>query len=420
MQDIELYRQLLGLNTPWTVTRVELRIKEQRVEVWAGHAESARWPCPECATELALYDHGEERTWRHLDSCQFQTYLHARPPRVACLEHGVRQVRLPWAEPRARFTTLFERLAIDVLRETDVKGATRILGISWDEAWEIKRRAVARGRARRRPQAPARLGVDETAIARGHDYLTLVSDLTTGTVEYLAEERKQASLDGYFTSLTPAQRAQIQAVAMDMWEPYVQSVQTHVPQAERKIVFDVFHILQHMNTAVDKVRRAEHRLLRAQGDDTLTGSKYVWLYGEENVPDHHQERFTELTRRRSRKPLKTARAWSLKESLRDLWPGRGRGAVALLVRVGDARPAAAGPRGGADDQAASAQRADLLPASHHQRHERGHRQQDPGPQEDGQRVPQSRQLQDGDLLPLRWPRSLPRYDPLNSRMRPIL
>ena len=324
MQDIELYRQLLGLNTPWTVTRVELKIKEQRVEVWAGHAESARWPCPECATELALYDHGEERTWRHLDSCQFQTYLHARPPRVACPEHGVRQVRLPWAEPRARFTTLFERLAIDVLRETDVKGATRILGISWDEAWEIKRRAVARGRARRRPQAPARLGVDETAIARGHDYLTLVSDLTTGTVEYLAEERKQASLDGYFTSLTPAQRAQIQAVAMDMWEPYVQSVQTHVPQAERKIVFDVFHILQHMNTAVDKVRRAEHRLLRAQGDDTLTGSKYVWLYGEENVPDHHQERFTELTRRRSRKPLKTARAWSLKESLRDLWRCRSR------------------------------------------------------------------------------------------------
>src|SRR5207249_257568 len=92
--------------------------------------------------------------------------------------------------------------------------------------------------------------------------------------------------------------------------------QTHVPQAERKIVFDVFHILQHMNTAVDKVRRAEHRLLRAPGDDTLTGSKYVWLYGEENVPDHHQERITELTRRRSRKPLETARAWPRKEMLR--------------------------------------------------------------------------------------------------------
>lgn len=101
-----------------------------------------------------------------------------------------------------------------------------------------------------------------------------------------------------------------------MWEPYVQSVEACVPQADRKIVFDVFHILRHMNEPVDQVRRQEHRLLRAQGDDTMTGSKYVWLYGEENAPDHHQERFTELTRRRSRKKLKTAPAWALKESLR--------------------------------------------------------------------------------------------------------
>jgi transposase len=140
----------------------------------------------------------------------------------------------------------------------------------------------------------------------------------------LAEDRKQTSLDGYFTLLTPEQRAQIQAVAMDMWEPYVQSVQAHVPQADRKIVFDVFHILQHLNEAVDRGRRREHRTLKALGDQTLTGSKYVWLYGEENVPDRHRERFSDLTRGRSRRKLKTARAWALKESLRDLWRCRTR------------------------------------------------------------------------------------------------
>jgi hypothetical protein len=202
------------------------------------------------------------------------------------------------------------------------------------------------------------------------------------------------------TGLTPAQRAQIQAVAMDMWEPYVQSVQAHVPQAGSKIVFDVFHILQHMNKAVDQVRRREHRLLRAQGDETLTGSKYVWLYGEENVPDRHWERFTELTRRRSRQPLKTARAWALKpaRSVAVPDPCCGRRAVALVVRLGVAR--AAGPRGGADDQAAPAERADLLPAPDHQRHERGHRQPDPSAQEGGERLPEPGQLQDRDLLPL--------------------
>src|SRR5438034_383986 len=100
---------------------------------------SAQRLCPNAAPEL------HDARGRHLDSCQFQTYLHARPPRVQCPTHGVKQVRLPWAEERARFTTLFERLAIDVLLETDILGATRILRISWDEAWHIQERAVARG-----------------------------------------------------------------------------------------------------------------------------------------------------------------------------------------------------------------------------------------------------------------------------------
>jgi transposase len=80
MRDVELYRHLLGLETPWTVHSVELNVPGQRVDVWAGHAEAVRWPCPECRTPLGLYDHSEERVWRHLDSCQFMTYLHAQPP----------------------------------------------------------------------------------------------------------------------------------------------------------------------------------------------------------------------------------------------------------------------------------------------------------------------------------------------------
>jgi transposase len=79
----------------------------------------------------------------------FLTYLHARPPRVACPVHGVRQVRLPWAEPWSRFTALFERLAIDVLCECDVAGAAGLLRLSWDEAWHLVARAVARGLGRK-------------------------------------------------------------------------------------------------------------------------------------------------------------------------------------------------------------------------------------------------------------------------------
>jgi transposase len=318
MRDVELYRHLLGLESPWTVSRVELNAKEQRVDVWAEHGKGARWPCPECQegkAALAIHDHAPERSWRHLDSCQYMTYLHARPPRVNCPNHGVKQVRLPWAEPKARFTALFERFAIDVLLETDILGATKILRISWDEAWHIQERAVARGMAKKAKRVVARVGVDEKAIAKGHKYLTLVSDIDRGTIEYIADDRKTESLSSFFVALTPEQRDGIDAIAMDMWEPYEHAIYANITGAAEKVVFDRFHIMKHVGEAVDKVRKQEHRELQAQGDNTLAKSKYLWLYAEENLPEKSKPRFEELRRA----DLKTGRAWSIKESLRRLW-----------------------------------------------------------------------------------------------------
>ena len=88
MRDVELYQQLLGLVAPWTVDRVELSVEGERVDIWVEHAPQVRWPCPECGTLLSVYDQAEERAWRHLDSCQFKTYLHARVPRIKCPTHG--------------------------------------------------------------------------------------------------------------------------------------------------------------------------------------------------------------------------------------------------------------------------------------------------------------------------------------------
>jgi len=101
-------------------------------------------------------------------------------------------VRVPWAEPDSRFTRLLERLAIDLLLECDVSGAAGILGLSWDEAWGIQERAVKRGHARKGERVVTQIGVDEKAAAKGHRYLTLVCDLEQGTVEHIADDRKQA------------------------------------------------------------------------------------------------------------------------------------------------------------------------------------------------------------------------------------
>ena len=294
MESKELYQCLLGLNQPWTVERVELDMARMRVDVYVEHPKGTRLTCPECAQARAVYDHLAERVWRHLDSCQFLTYLHARPPRISCPQHGVRQARLPWAEQGSRFTHLFEVLAIDMLKAANVKQAAQILRITWDQAWHLMERAVWRGRAAKVDALPRKIGVDEKAIAKGHRYMTLVCDVEAATVQYIGEERTEASLTAYFTAFTEEQRAGIEAISLDMWPAYINACMAQVPQAQDKMVFDRFHIMQHVGQGVDRVRKEEHKALLQEGDKTLTRSKYLWLYSAENMPVAARERFDRI------------------------------------------------------------------------------------------------------------------------------
>ena len=129
MQDHELYRRILGIEAPWQVERVELKLSQGEVHVYLAHQNQPEWACAECGALGPLYDHQPEREWRHLDTCQYRTILHAAPPRLQCPEHGVRVVKLSWAEPGSRFTALFEALAITWLKHASqkaVRGGERL------------------------------------------------------------------------------------------------------------------------------------------------------------------------------------------------------------------------------------------------------------------------------------------------------
>jgi len=315
MKDFQLYQQILGLVEPWTVKNVTLKPKEQEVEVEVVCTETV-WGCPQCGKRMQVHD-WERRRWRHLDSCQFKTVITGDVPRVKCEEHGTQAVAVPWAEKYARFTRLFERFAIDVLQVCSATEACGIVRISWDEADGIKQRAVKRGLERKPVRVNKNLCVDEKSAARGHEYLTVVArvDEDGTTVDYVGEGRKQESLDAYWKQLTEEQLEGIEAVAMDMWEPYVLSTSAHVPEGAEKIVHDPFHMMKHMNEAVNEVRKAEHRALSAEADNTLEGTRWLWLYGAENIPEAQRPAFDVL----KISNLLTARAWALKETLRNLW-----------------------------------------------------------------------------------------------------
>jgi transposase len=314
VQDKELYRQLMGLREPWKVSEVRVDFEGLKVDVWVEWPLERKAPCPECGADCAIYDHREERQWRHLDTMQFQTILHCRIPRINCSDHGVKSITVPWSEKNSRFTALFERLAIDVLLgcQNQTK-AKELLGLSWDEVHLIMEKAVGRGLQRRSEGGITHIGVDEKSFLKGHRYATIMSDLDNARVLDVARDRKEESLAELFRRIPEEQRQEIAAVAIDMWEPYINAVEQLLPEAD--IVHDKFHIAKYLGEAVDKVRKSEHRGLKKEGADTLKGTKYLWLTNPRNWSDEQKQQFKEL----KNQGLKVGRAWSIKEMFSDLW-----------------------------------------------------------------------------------------------------
>ncbi len=314
MRDKELYTKILGIQSPWKVTDIDLNMKAGEVKVYVEQEAGTQLTCPKCGSHSPGYDK-RQRQWRHLDTCQMKTILIADLPRVQCAKHGVISVHVPWAEPGSGFTALYEALVIDWLKEASIQAVSRQLSLSWNAIDGIMRRAVKRGLARRKIEMPKRIGVDETSFRKGHDYVTVVSDQDESKVLYVADERKTASLESYYETLTDEQKKGIESVTMDMWPAYINATLDNIPGAERKIAFDKFHVAQYLGNAVDKVRKQEHKALMAEGWEDLKGTKYDWLTNRGNMSRKRQREFKALRE----SSLKTARAWAIKDLAMKLW-----------------------------------------------------------------------------------------------------
>jgi transposase len=317
MHDRELYRQILGIEAPWTVSAIEVDLKGEGVTVHVEHT-AAGMACPECGAVCPAYD-ARQRKWRHLDTCQYATWLIAQVPRVNCPQHGVRQIKVPWAESDSRLTALFEALVIDWLKVATIAEVARRLRLSWAVVAGVQARAVTRGLARRAMQQPTSISIDETSFAKRHEYVTVIS--TEKRVLHVADGRSQAALEGWYSQQARRTLEALRTVAMDMWAPYIQATRAWVPDAEHKIAFDRFHVAQHLNFAVDQVRRREHRALTAAGDDALTRTRFLWLQNPRHMSRGRRDALAQLRQAN----LKTGRAWAIKEQAACLWGYRTRG-----------------------------------------------------------------------------------------------
>lgn len=307
------YHRMVGLDSNWSITSVDLNTESQTLTLALEYV-GKRVACPECDQLCSKNDHAAERSWRHLDAMQFQTVLTARVPRSSCESCGVKTIAVPWAGKHSRFTLMFEALAIDMLLAArSVQAAANMLSIDWSTAHTIMERAVERGLKRRSLDEVKHVGIDEKNFGKGHDYVSVMTDIDGARVLEVAPERTIEACDSLWNTLSDEQKENVEAVAMDMWRAFETSTENHVPHAA--IVYDRFHIAKYLGDAVDKVRRAEHKQLMAAGDQRLKGARYSLLFNPENLTEEKDEQLNAIVK----STLKTGRAWQLKELFRYFW-----------------------------------------------------------------------------------------------------
>lgn len=322
MTDKDLYSTILGISLPWQVTDVALDVEKSTVTVRLDYDVSASdglFVCPTCGCAARVYDRREERLWRHLDSCQFQTFLAASLPRVSCPTHGILTASVFWAEANSRFTLLFEAFALHVLQATGVQSrAAHLLRLSAGQVHDLMGRAVERGLQRRNAAEPAErlehLSVDEKSHQSGHQYISVLSDPLGKRVLDVEEGRTQQAVETLFTAvISEEQRTAVRSVSMDMWPAFLNAREAVFPQADT--VHDRYHIAAYLGEAVDKTRRSEHRTLTRQDDATLNKTKYLWLRSPVNLTDKQKAALDALTSL----DLETAKVWAFKESFREFF-----------------------------------------------------------------------------------------------------
>lgn len=319
MDELDLYEKILSLSPPWFVSHVQLDEASNTVHVHVEYDADIPVRCPSCNSACIRYDH-RRRSWRHLDTCQFQTIVHCDVPRCQCEVHGVLQVEVPWAEKGSRFTLLFESLILDWLKEASINAVSRRLGLSWNAIDGVMKRAVARGLARRSSFDMEHLAVDEISQRKGHSYVTIVSN-HLGHVLDIQDNRSTESLGTIYSSLDEASLQTIKSISMDMSPAYISATLAWIPDARTKICFDKFHVAQDLNKAVDATRKSEMRTIDPLWRKDLHRSKFAWLRNQDRLTNAHHEKISAL----KTVAIRTARAWSIRQYAMDLWDYSRRG-----------------------------------------------------------------------------------------------
>jgi len=323
----QLFTSALGLQTPWRVEQVRFEAQASEIH-FDVICDAQRLACPRCsAPDQPIHDR-LQRNWQHLHFFQYRALVHAAVPRVrcgACADRGepeVAQVAVPWARERSGFSLLFEALVVTLVRMSGmpVRQVGALLGVTSPRLWRSLRALVEQAYADVDMREVDAVGVDEKYVGR-LGVITVVHAARSGHVLHVSQGCKAANV-GEFVDALRAHRgdpARVATCTLDMSRAFIAGVTTHLPNA--LACFDPFHLVKLANEAMEKVRRDE-----VAERPELKGTRFHWL---KDAADWTAKEIDLHWLRMDRN--RTARAWRLKERLRDILAWRHAPQVPVLL-----------------------------------------------------------------------------------------
>ena len=319
----ELFTRALGLQAPWSVRDFALDISLRRIDFYLT-CSANRLTCPHCAAPDQRVHDRLHREWRHMDFFQYEAWLHADVPRVACSACGkTSQVDVPWARQGSGFTALFEALALSLCQELPVRQAAALLRCSDKQLWLRIEHYVTEARALDDMSKVENIGIDETSLRKGQNYISVVHDLDEKRLVFSCEGRDHQTVVEFGDDLEAhgGKREQIKHVCQDMSPAFAKGVALALPEAQ--ISYDRFHVIAMANEAMDSVRRQEMRtepeaVKEALGDNDRKLLKGLTWGMRRNPQDWTGNQFQAM-HWLQRTSLQSARAWRLKMALREVY-----------------------------------------------------------------------------------------------------
>lgn len=307
---------------PFVVEHVEMveRDSQPTIEITMRARENGEPICSGCGTRCPGYDtQPKARRFDFVPLWMIPVVLVYTMRRVQCPKCGVKVERVPWAEGKNRLTTAYQWFLAGWAKRMSWKEVATSFHVSWDHVYDSVKHAVSWGLAHRSLEGIRSIGIDEVQWKRGHKYQTLVYQIDEGQKRllWLGPDRTAKTLLRFFRFLGKERSGQLQFICSDMWQAYLKVIAKKASQAIH--VLDRFHVMQKMNRAIDKVRAAEVKQLKADGyEPILKGCRWLLLKRPENQSEKQLAKLSHILQYN----LKSIRSHLMREDFQQFWEYR--------------------------------------------------------------------------------------------------